>query len=52
MDFFRPHFGEYNNNVIEAAEESGYYTVQWDVDSLDIKNKTLTISIRGFKFPL
>lgn len=38
MDLFRPPFGEYNNNVIEAAEESGYYTVQWDVDSLDWKN--------------
>ena len=37
MDLFRPPFGEYNNNVIEAAEECGYYTVQWDVDSLDWK---------------
>lgn len=37
MDLFRPPFGEYDNNVIEAAEEVGYYTVQWDVDSLDWK---------------
>ena len=37
MDLFRPPFGEYNNNVIEAAQECGYYTVQWDVDSLDWK---------------
>ena len=37
MDLFRPPFGEYNNNVIEAAEESGYYTVQWDVDALETK---------------
>ncbi len=37
MELFRPPFGEYNNNVIEAAQECGYYTVQWDVDSLDWK---------------
>lgn len=39
MDLFRPPFGEYNNNVIEAAEEFGYYTIQWDVDSLETKIK-------------
>lgn len=37
MELFRPPFGEYTNSVIEAAEESGYYTIQWDVDSLDWK---------------
>ncbi|WP_250228507.1 polysaccharide deacetylase family protein [Anaeropeptidivorans aminofermentans] len=37
MKFYRPPFGEYNNTVIQAAEESGYYPVQWDVDSLDWK---------------
>ena len=31
MKSFRPPFGEYDNKVIEAAEETGYYTVQWDV---------------------
>jgi polysaccharide deacetylase family sporulation protein PdaB len=35
MNLFRPPYGEYNNTVIEAAEESGYYTIQWDVDSHD-----------------
>ncbi len=34
---FRPPFGDYNNVLIEAAEEIGYYTIQWDVDSLDWK---------------
>lgn len=34
---FRPPFGEYNNTVLEAAEELGYYTIQWDVDTSDIK---------------
>lgn len=32
---FRPPFGEYNNKVIETAEELGYITIQWSVDSLD-----------------
>lgn len=36
-ELFRPPFGEYTNSVIEAAEEEGYYTIQWDVDSLDWK---------------
>ena len=37
MDLFRAPFGEYTNDVISAAEECGYYTVQWDIDSLDWK---------------
>ena len=36
-ELFRPPFGEYTNDVISAAEECGYYTIQWDVDSLDWK---------------
>ena len=34
---YRPPYGEYNNTVIEAAEECHYETIQWDVDSLDWK---------------
>lgn len=34
---FRPPFGDYNNRLIEVAREMGYYTIQWDVDSLDWK---------------
>lgn len=34
---FRPPFGDYNNKLIETAKENGYYTIQWDVDSLDWK---------------
>ncbi|MCT4593497.1 MAG: polysaccharide deacetylase family protein [Anaeromicrobium sp.] len=34
---FRPPFGDYNNILIETAKEEGYYTIQWDVDSLDWK---------------
>ena len=37
-DLFRAPYGEYNDNVISAAEELGFYTIQWDVDSLDWKN--------------
>lgn len=37
MELFRPPFGEYDNHVIETAEKNGYYTIQWDVDSLDWK---------------
>ncbi|MBQ4346994.1 MAG: polysaccharide deacetylase family protein [Firmicutes bacterium] len=37
MDLFRPPFGEYDNDVITAAEDFGYYTIQWDIDSLDWK---------------
>lgn len=39
MDLFRPPFGEYNNTVIQAAEEMGYFAIQWDVDSHDWMNK-------------
>lgn len=34
---FRPPFGDYNNQLIETAKSNGYYTIQWDVDSLDWK---------------
>ncbi len=35
--YYRPPYGEYNNTVIEAANECAYQTIQWDVDSLDWK---------------
>jgi peptidoglycan/xylan/chitin deacetylase (PgdA/CDA1 family) len=31
-NLFRPPYGEYNNTVISAAEELGYYVIQWDVE--------------------
>lgn len=37
MNLFRPPFGEYTNNVITAGEETNYYSIQWDIDSLDWK---------------
>lgn len=38
MKLFRPPYGDYNNTVIRAARDSGYDTIQWDVDSLDWKD--------------
>lgn len=38
MDLFRPPYGDYDNEVIKNAKECGYYTIQWDVDSLDWKD--------------
>lgn len=36
-DLFRPPFGDYSDALLEVAEECGFYTIQWDVDSLDWK---------------
>ena len=38
MTVFRPPFGDYDDIVIEAANELGYHVIQWDVDSLDWKD--------------
>lgn len=38
MFLFRPPYGSYNNNLVQNAKKIGYYTIQWDVDSLDWKN--------------
>ncbi|MBQ8802536.1 MAG: polysaccharide deacetylase family protein [Tyzzerella sp.] len=38
MDLFRPPYGDYDNEVIKNATVCGYYTIQWDVDSLDWKD--------------
>ena len=38
MFLFRPPYGDYDNAVVNVAKDCGYYTIQWDVDSLDWKN--------------
>lgn len=38
MNLFRPPYGDYDDHVITNAKECGYYTIQWDVDSLDWKD--------------
>jgi len=45
INLFRPPFGEYNNAVIEATEELGYYPIQWDVDSHDWMKKGVEYTI-------
>ena len=37
-DLFRAPFGDYDDLLIETAQEEGFFTIQWDVDSLDWKN--------------
>lgn len=37
---YRAPYGEYNNTVIKTAEENGYYTIQWNLDTLDYKGLT------------
>lgn len=36
-DLFRAPYGDYSNTVLREAKKLGYYTIQWDVDSLDWK---------------
>ena len=38
MTLFRAPYGDYNESVILAAKVKDYYTIQWDVDSLDWKD--------------
>lgn len=42
IQVFRPPFGEYNDAVIEVAENLGLYVIQWSVDSLDWKDLSAT----------
>ena len=35
--FFRPPYGDYNDQLITVASSLGLQTIQWDVDSLDWK---------------
>ena len=38
VDLFRAPYGDYDDELIKTASENGYYTIQWDVDSLDWKD--------------
>ena len=37
---YRTPYGEYNDTVINKARENGYYTIQWNIDTLDYKGLT------------
>jgi len=45
MNLYRPPYGEYNDTVLDAAEQMGYYTIQWDVDSHDWMKKGVEYEI-------
>lgn len=38
MFLFRPPYGDYDNEVVTTATECGYFSIQWNVDSLDWKD--------------
>ncbi len=42
VELFRPPYGDYDDELIKTASEEGYYSVQWDVDSLDWKDLSAT----------
>ena len=39
-NIYRAPYGEYNNTIIKTAEENGYYTIQWNLGTLDYKGLT------------
>lgn len=38
VELFRPPYGDYDDELIKTAAEEGYYSIQWDTDSLDWKD--------------
>lgn len=46
---FRPPYGDYNNNVVEATNELNMHCIQWDVDSLDWKDPTPDDMVKRIK---
>lgn len=38
VELFRAPYGDYDDELIKTASEQGFYTIQWDVDSLDWKD--------------
>jgi polysaccharide deacetylase family sporulation protein PdaB len=46
MILFRPPYGDYNDTLIQTANECGYFPIQWDVDSLDWKDYDAATIIR------
>ncbi len=39
-NIYRPPYGEYNDTVIKAATDKGYYPIQWSLDTLDYTGLT------------
>ena len=40
INLYRAPYGEYNDTVIQTAQENGYYTIQWNLDTLDYEGLT------------
>ena len=38
VKLFRPPYGDYNDRLVTTASSLGFYTIQWNVDSLDWKD--------------
>lgn len=38
MNLFRAPYGDYNNQLIDVANELDYYSIQWNIDSKDWKD--------------
>ena len=51
MTVFRPPFGDYNDTVIQAANELGYHVIQWDVEAshilFDVLSMGCTIRLKN-----
>lgn len=39
-NLYRTPYGEYNDTVIQTAQENGFYTIQWNLDTLDYEGLT------------
>ena len=39
-DLYRTPYGEYNQTVIKSAQDKGYFTIQWSLDTLDYTGVT------------
>ena len=39
-NLYRTPYGEYNQTVIKVAQDNGYYTIQWSLDTLDYTGLT------------
>ncbi len=42
VDLFRAPYGDYDDLLVDTAKAMGFYTIQWDVDSLDWKDLSAT----------
>lgn len=39
-NLYRVPYGEYNDTVIQTAQKNGYFTIQWNLDTLDYEGLT------------